>query len=168
MTPYGATKLMGERIGKIYSERHCLSVICFRVGWVPRGENSPSPHMKDWFQRIWLSNRDFCQAVEQAILVQNVRFALLNLMSNNVGLQWDLAATRRVLGYEPQDSHVPQPVSLRQRLQAQLLPLARRLGLIGDVLSSAVLHRGRYRIGPNESRDRIIPEDRDNHERGTH
>lgn len=102
--PYGATKLMGERMGKSYAERHGLSVICLRIGWTQRGENRPGDHMGDWGRKMWLSNRDYCQVVEKAILVENVQFAVLNAMSNNTGMKWDLSETRRVLGYEPQDN----------------------------------------------------------------
>jgi hypothetical protein len=102
-SPYGATKLMGERMGKSFSERHGLSVICLRIGWVQRGENRPGDHMGDWGRKMWLSDRDYCQLAEKAILVGNVPFAVLNAMSNNKGMKWDLSETRRILGYEPQD-----------------------------------------------------------------
>jgi len=107
--PYGTTKLMGERIGKSYSERHGLSVICLRIGWTPRGENRPDEAMdNNWWWQMWLSNRDYCQVVEKAILVENVPFAVLNAMSNNTGMKWDLSDTRRILGYEPQDNAYAQ------------------------------------------------------------
>ena len=74
-------------------------------GWVQPGENHPGDYMGgDWWRQMWLSNRDFCQLVEKAILVENVQFAVLNAMSNNTGMRWDLSETRRVLGYEPQDN----------------------------------------------------------------
>lgn len=101
--PYGATKLIGERLGKSFAERHGLSVICLRIGWTQRGENRPGDHMGDWGRKMWLSDRDYCQVVEKAILVENVQFAVLNAMSNNTGMKWDLSETRRILGYEPQD-----------------------------------------------------------------
>jgi len=102
--PYGATKLMGERIGKSYAERHGLSFISLRIGWTQRGENRPGDHMGDWGRKMWLSNRDYCQIVEKAILAENVQFAVVNAMSNNTGMKWDLTDSRRILGYEPQDN----------------------------------------------------------------
>jgi nucleoside-diphosphate-sugar epimerase len=115
---YGVTKVVGERIGKLFSERHGLSVICLRIGAVGTGENRPNPDSNHWFQRMWLSNRDLCQAVEKAIDAENVQFAVLNVMSSNAGMRWDLSETRRVLGYEPRDGHVPPPESPRRRLRA--------------------------------------------------
>jgi NAD+ dependent glucose-6-phosphate dehydrogenase len=53
-----------------------------------------------------LSDRDLCQGMERAVLAENVPFAILNLMSANAGMRWDIEETRRVIGYHPQDSHV--------------------------------------------------------------
>ena len=33
----------------------------------------------------------------------SIRFAVLNAMSANTGMRWDIEATRRPIGYEPQD-----------------------------------------------------------------
>ena len=101
--PYGATKLMGERIGKSFADRHELSVICLRIGWTQRGENLPGDHMGEWGRKMWLSDRDYCQVVEKSILVENVQFAVLNAMSNNKGMKWELSETQNVLDYAPQD-----------------------------------------------------------------
>lgn len=52
---------------------------------------------------------DYCQQVEKAILIENVPFAVVNAMSNNTGMKWDLSETRRILGYEAQDNaYAPQ------------------------------------------------------------
>jgi NAD+ dependent glucose-6-phosphate dehydrogenase len=59
INPYGISKLVGERIGRSVYGRRGLSVICFRIGYVQRGENLPGPHMGwgSWGQAMWLSNR---------------------------------------------------------------------------------------------------------------
>ncbi len=64
---YGASKLIGERLGRSYSQRDGLSVICFRIGYCQRGTNEPGTHMGYglWGQRMWLSDRDLCQACEK-------------------------------------------------------------------------------------------------------
>ena len=43
--------------------------------------------------------------MERAILAKNVEFAVLNLMSDNPGMRWDIVETRAVIGYDPQDGH---------------------------------------------------------------
>ena len=41
INPYGVSKLVGERMGRSAHARHGLSVICFRIGYVQRGDNNP-------------------------------------------------------------------------------------------------------------------------------
>src|SRR5262249_9648069 len=88
-----------------------LSVICFRIGYCQRGENQPGPHMGwgDWGQQMWLSDRDLCDGFEKAVTASaDVRFALVNLMSDNPGMRWDIETTKRTIGYAPRDSHSTQ------------------------------------------------------------
>jgi len=105
---YGATKTFAERYGRHLSEQHGVSFICLRIGSCQASPgNRPGPHMDwgEWQQKMWLSDRDWCQAAEKAIEVRDVDYAILNVTSNNAGMRWDLSETRRVLGYEPEDSH---------------------------------------------------------------
>jgi NAD+ dependent glucose-6-phosphate dehydrogenase/L-arabinose 1-dehydrogenase [NAD(P)+] len=106
-TPYGSAKLFGERLGKCFAEAHGLSVIAVRLGWVVAGENRPAdlpPERGDWFRFMWLSNGDYGRLMETCVTADaSVRFAVVNGMSDNTGMRWDLGHTRRVLGYEPQD-----------------------------------------------------------------
>jgi len=107
VNPYGISKLVGERIGRAFAEQRGVSSISFRIGYCQRGDNLPGPHMGwgSWGQLMWLSNRDLCQAMERAVLAEDVPFAVLNLMSDNPGMRWDIETTRRTIGYAPMDSH---------------------------------------------------------------
>jgi NAD(P)-dependent dehydrogenase (short-subunit alcohol dehydrogenase family) len=107
---YGVSKLVGERLGRSYHERDGLSVICFRIGYCQHGENRPGPHMGwgSWGQLMWLSDRDLCNAMERAVLADGVGFAVLNLMSDNPGMRWDIETTKRVIGYAPCDGAAVQ------------------------------------------------------------
>jgi NAD+ dependent glucose-6-phosphate dehydrogenase len=106
-TPYGSAKLFGERLGKCFAEAYGLSVIAVRIGWVRPGENRPEdipPERGPWFKFMWLSNRDFCQLVTQCILADpSLHFAVINSMSANSGMPWNIEATKKLVGYEPQD-----------------------------------------------------------------
>lgn len=110
---YGASKLFGERMGRSYHERWGMSVICLRIGFCQRGENRPGPQMEMglWGQAMWLSDRDFCHGVERAVLASDIGFTVVNLMSDNPGMRWDISKTRRLLGYAPQDGAAPVPPS---------------------------------------------------------
>jgi NAD+ dependent glucose-6-phosphate dehydrogenase len=60
-----------------------------------------------WGQSMWLSNRDMNQAAERSIEAENVPFAVVNLVSNNPGMRWDIEHTRKVIGYVPEDGNAP-------------------------------------------------------------
>ena len=104
---YGATKLFGERIGKHFAEVRGLEVVCVRIGWVWKGRNLPSElpaERGDWFRNMWLSDRDFLQLMECCLSAElPERYALVNGMSANSGMRWDLTVARELLGYSPQD-----------------------------------------------------------------
>jgi NAD+ dependent glucose-6-phosphate dehydrogenase len=106
-TPYGSAKLFGERLGHCYAAAAGLSVIAVRIGWVLAGDNRPQdipPERDAWFRLMWLSNRDYCQLMEKCILAPpSLRFAIVNGMSANAGMAWDIEHTKRLLGYLPQD-----------------------------------------------------------------
>ncbi len=110
VNPYGISKLIGERLGRSYSERWGVSVICFRIGYCQKGDNLPGAHMGWglWGQQMWLSNRDLCQGFEKAVIApDSLRFAVLNLMSRNDGMRWDLEPTSAAIGYVPLDHATP-------------------------------------------------------------
>ncbi len=109
VNPYGVSKLIGEHIGRAFSQHRGVSSISLRIGYCQTGDNLPGPHMGWglWGQQMWLSNRDLCQAMERAVLAESVDFAVLNLMSDNPGMRWDIETTKRTIGYAPQDAHSP-------------------------------------------------------------
>jgi hypothetical protein len=45
--------------------------------------------------------------MERAVLAEGVGFAVLNLMSDNPGMRWDIETTKRTIGYAPQDGAAP-------------------------------------------------------------
>jgi NAD+ dependent glucose-6-phosphate dehydrogenase len=106
-TPYGSAKLFGERLGKCYAESHGLSVIAVRIGWVKAGDNRPAdlpPERGPWFRLMWLSNRDFCHLMDRCVEAEiAMPFAVINGMSANTGMRWDIEYTRKLVGYEPKD-----------------------------------------------------------------
>ncbi len=105
---YGAAKLFGERLGKCYSEFHGITVIAVRIGWVRAGDNRAADlpaGRDDWFARMWLSNRDFCRLMDCCLEAQlTTRFAIINGMSNNEAMRWDMAHTREVVGFVAEDA----------------------------------------------------------------
>jgi NAD+ dependent glucose-6-phosphate dehydrogenase len=105
--PYAATKLMGERLGKCYADIYGLSVLVVRIGVVAPGRNLAAgiaEEMDPWFRMGWLSNRDYCQLLTCCIEADpSIRFAVINGVSANTGMRWDIESAREWLGYEPLD-----------------------------------------------------------------
>ena len=103
--PYGATKLMGERLGKSIAALTGTSVVALRLGWIQAGENRPETLPHEWARRMWLSNDDlvelFTRAVEAEL--EPGTFVLANGMSNNPGMRWPLDQATEILGYRPKD-----------------------------------------------------------------
>ena len=119
---YGATKLFGERHGRHLHEAHGVGFVALRIGWVQRErDNRPGPHMTHgrWGQEMWLSDRDFRDCVRHAIEAPDVGFAIVNAMSDNPGMRWDLAGGEAAIGWRPQDGARPQ-MPMRRRVESRL------------------------------------------------
>jgi uronate dehydrogenase len=106
--PYAATKLFGERTGRLYALTRGMTVICARIGWVWRGNNIPQELPADrgeWFRNMWLSDRDFLHLMDCCLTAElQEPFVIVNGMSRNAGMRWDLDSTARILGYQPRDN----------------------------------------------------------------
>ena len=124
---YAASKLMGERacLAEAQQSNNGLSAVCVRIGWCQPGENRPDTintsglpgedttigpdTQRDlrWFRSMWLSNRDFAAVMERALLAEAGSWPqpgiVVNGMSANRDMPWDIETTRRLIGYEPQD-----------------------------------------------------------------
>jgi nucleoside-diphosphate-sugar epimerase len=107
---YGASKVWGEALGRMYAERHGLEVVCLRIGWVTEDDLPPSPtadrgEPPEVGRRgpgMWLSHRD-CLSLVEAALAADVSFAIVNGVSDNEGRWFSLAEGRHALGWEPRD-----------------------------------------------------------------
>ena len=122
---YAASKLMGERLLAARAEPGGLTAVSLRIGWCQPGDNRPetlsasgvpgetgpdTPEAERelaWFRAMWLSNGDFLRAVSAALRADTGAWPtpaiVVNAMSDNAGMAWDIAETRRLIGYAPQD-----------------------------------------------------------------
>jgi NAD+ dependent glucose-6-phosphate dehydrogenase len=103
--PYGATKLMGERLGRCVAAAYGMTFVALRIGWVQRGENQPETLTDAGDRSIWLSNRDLVQLFTRAIEadLEPGRFIVVNGLSRNLNTRWTLAEAEQALGYVPED-----------------------------------------------------------------
>ncbi|GAC1466148.1 MAG: hypothetical protein NVSMB9_06400 [Isosphaeraceae bacterium] len=104
-SPYGATKLMGERLGQSIARSFDITFIALRLGWIQDGQNLPETLPDDWSRSMWLSNNDLVRLFECAIEAEldDRLFVVANGMSNNRGMRWDLGTAAELLGFYPED-----------------------------------------------------------------
>jgi nucleoside-diphosphate-sugar epimerase len=97
---YAASKVWAEQLAHAYSQRHGLSCICLRIGWVPPEDRPPRAMARS----VWCSHRDIAQIVELCVSAPaTVHYDIFFGLSNNTYLWADIEHARRVLGYQPQD-----------------------------------------------------------------
>jgi NAD+ dependent glucose-6-phosphate dehydrogenase len=103
--PYGAAKLMCERLGKSLSGVFDLTFVALRLGWVQRGENRPETLPDEWNKELWLSNGDLIRLFDRAVEADlgDRSFVVVNGMSKNHGSRWDLSDSFEAIGYVPKD-----------------------------------------------------------------
>jgi nucleoside-diphosphate-sugar epimerase len=140
VNPYGASKLVVERIGLGAAARTGMSFLALRIGWCQPGENRPGPDMwmGRWGQQLWLSNEDWAQAVRRSCMSPFTGSAVLNVMSDNAAMRWDLSDTLEVLGYAPLSRSTPRTTmttrlhDLGARARDSLFPRMAAAPLIGE------------------------------------
>lgn len=124
---YAVHKLMGERAcrERTIGSGGRLTTISLRIGWCQPGMNLPETlnatgvpgdgvpddaegrRAYEWFRGMWLSNEDFVRIVERSILTDASSWSspavVINAMSTNKDMVWNLDEARRYLGYTPRD-----------------------------------------------------------------
>jgi nucleoside-diphosphate-sugar epimerase len=103
--PYGAAKLMGERLGRSLSKLFDITFVALRLGWNQKGVNSPETLPDDWARALWLSNGDLVRLFTRAVEAElpGSEFLVVNGLSNNPGTRWSLAEAESSLGFVPED-----------------------------------------------------------------
>lgn len=100
---YGASKVWGEALARLYTDQHGLSALCLRFGWVaPRDHPNlrPSNSMLDCVITLDDAARLIHAAIEA---LDSLRFGIFHGLSNNRFKHLDISESREILGYEPQD-----------------------------------------------------------------
>jgi uronate dehydrogenase len=97
---YGVSKVFGEALGSLYSDKYGMEVVCVRIGNV-----NPRPMDKRRLS-IWLSPRDLAQLVSIAIDKPGIRFEIVYGVSGNRRSWYDNRNAER-LGYAPRDDSEP-------------------------------------------------------------
>ncbi|TMJ51884.1 MAG: NAD(P)-dependent oxidoreductase [Alphaproteobacteria bacterium] len=107
-TRYGASKAFGEALGRLYADKHGISVACLRIGSLqvkPQDERQLA---------TWISPRDTVELVRCCIEAPDYHFLIVYGVSNNRDRRWFDRASR-LLGYAPQDDAEAFAAEIRAR-----------------------------------------------------
>jgi uronate dehydrogenase len=100
-TLYGATKVLGETMGRWYNDKHKMEFIAIRIGAF---QPYDSPILcKNWCPGIWLSPRDAVSLFRKAIETPDIGYAIVNGTSKTIREHLSLQSARSLLAYEPQE-----------------------------------------------------------------
>ena len=112
---YGVSKVYGEALGRLYHERHGLSVFNLRIGSVREEDDPTLPSSNSLLdldeagrharmRSVWLSRRDCAELISACLDPEDVTWAVVYGVSANPTRFWDLEHARELLGWEPQDA----------------------------------------------------------------
>lgn len=99
---YGATKILGEAMGRWYFDHRHIEFVGIRIGWY---QDYDSTHLRrqGGGRTIWLSPRDCASLVTRAIEKDAVGYALVFGTSRTSRERLSYAPARDLLDWEPQD-----------------------------------------------------------------
>lgn len=97
-TRYGVSKVFGEAVGRLYADKHGLSVACLRIGTFRNPDRPESARQL----LTWISHRDMVQLVRRCIDHPDYHFVTVYGVSNNLRSRWDNSNVK-FLGYRPED-----------------------------------------------------------------
>jgi uronate dehydrogenase len=95
---YGVSKVFGEALGRLYADKHGLSVACLRIGTF----RTPDRPIEARQLLTWISHRDMVQLVRRCIDHPHYHFVVVYGVSDNLRSRWDNTDTN-FLGYRPED-----------------------------------------------------------------
>ncbi|HUS53688.1 MAG TPA: NAD(P)-dependent oxidoreductase [Thermohalobaculum sp.] len=94
---YGVSKVFGEALGRLYADKHGLSVACLRIGSFR--EYPEDPRML----ATWISARDGVQLFRRCIDAPDFHFLIAYGISDNASSFWSNSGIEW-LGYRPEDT----------------------------------------------------------------
>ena len=109
---YGAAKVFGEALGRLYADKYGLSVACLRIGTF-RTPDRPTEARQ---LSTWISHRDMAQLTRRCIDHPGFHFVIAYGASRNTRGRWSNADVE-FLHYAPQDdseAFAPEILALDQ------------------------------------------------------
>ena len=95
---YGVSKVFGEALGRLYADKHGMSVACLRIGTF----RTPDRPVDARGLLTWISHRDMVQLTRRCIDHPHYHFVIVYGVSKNLRSRWDNTNVA-FLGYHPED-----------------------------------------------------------------
>jgi nucleoside-diphosphate-sugar epimerase len=96
---YGVSKCFGEALGAYYAFQENLSVICLRIGAYEFPSDFSEMNARDL--SAFLHPDDCNQLLDKCIETENLKYEILNAISNNRYKRLDITETIEKVGYKP-------------------------------------------------------------------
>lgn len=109
-TLYGATKVLGEVMGRWFHDKHQIEFVGIRIGWFLPYDAPRLRDPKRGARNLWLSPRDAASLFIRAVEKENVGYALVYGTSKTVTEQFSLREGRELLDWEPADDVADIPL----------------------------------------------------------
>jgi nucleoside-diphosphate-sugar epimerase len=101
---YGATKCFGEALCSYYAHRRGLNCIAIRIGAFGTPDKLTDSD-DSRLLALWISQRDMSQLLMRCVdAPDDLRFLLIQGVSDNQLKRMDISNAREVLGYAPEDN----------------------------------------------------------------
>ena len=101
---YGVAKVWGEAVGRYYSDRFGLEVVCLRIGSYQYRRKPPEWDTGARILSTWLSDRDLVNLVRRSVEAPGIRWGIYYGISANARAYWDITNAVTELGYRPRDN----------------------------------------------------------------
>ncbi|OSY88423.1 hypothetical protein WH52_06600 [Tenacibaculum holothuriorum] len=96
---YGVSKCFGEALGAYYAFQENISVICLRIGAYEFPNDFTEMNARDL--SAFLHPDDCNQLLDKCIKTENLKYEILNAISNNRYKRLDITETIEKVGYNP-------------------------------------------------------------------
>jgi len=114
---YGAMKLFGESIGRVYSSNHGIKTICLRLGVVIENNRFFKKNTRN--SRIFLYHEDLISIIKNAI-ESDIEFGIFYAVSENKERPWSLKSLRKGLKLKRSDFVKKKNSSFLHKLQHKI------------------------------------------------
>jgi len=103
-SPYGASKVFMESLGRYYAKKYGLEIVCVRFGGVNKDDVIFPESVEKSYGKVWLSRRDCCALIRICIESEEIpnNFTIMHGISDNKGRLHDIS---NLLGWRPVDGY---------------------------------------------------------------